>query len=91
MVRLNSEIFIILVLNLNLPFSMGNHKNDKGEFPDFCEFTPCMIFEISLKRAIEIMAILVKNQKNHIKSEFLKIREFTLAIIFVIFPQKWQI
>ena len=38
--------------------------------------------------AIQIMAIFVKKlTKNHIYGEFLRIREFTLAIIFAIFPK----
>ena len=36
------------------------------------------------------MAIHVKNLKNHIYDEVVKIREFNLIKIFVIFPQKWQ-
>ena len=35
-----------------------------------------------------IMVIFVTNFKNHIKSEFVKIRESTFVIILVIFPQK---
>ena len=36
------------------------------------------------------MAIYVKILKNHIYVDFVKIQEFILVIIFVIFPQKWQ-
>ena len=38
---------------------------------------------------IPTMAILVKNFKNHIKGEFVKIRDFILVIIFCDFRQKW--
>ena len=53
-----------------------------------------MIFTIFwdfLKMTIPKIAISMKNFKNHIKSEFLNIREFTIVIIFVLFPQKCQI
>ena len=51
------------------------------EFPDFNVFTLYIIFEISLKMTIPIMAIFSKNFENHIKGELVKIRGFTLAII----------
>ena len=48
-----------------MSFSNVNHENDEwDEFPDFYEFTLCMVFEILLKMAIQIMAIFVKNLKN---------------------------
>ena len=40
--------------------------------------------------AILMMTIFMKNSKNHIKGEFVKIQKFILVIILVIFPQKWQ-
>ena len=43
-----------------------------------------------LKYVISMMAIYVENLKNYIKGEFVKIREFTQVIIFVISHQKWQ-
>ena len=43
-----------------------------------------MIFEISVKMAIQIMAIFVEIFESHIQ------REFDEIIIFVIFSQKWQ-
>jgi len=46
-----------------------------------------MIFAIFLKMAILIMALFVKKIENHMKGEFVKIEEFTLVIIFVIFLQ----
>jgi len=49
-----------------------------------------MIFAIFLKMVFPKMAIYVKILKNHIYVDFVKIQEFILVIIFVIFPQKWQ-
>ena len=46
------------------------------------------IYTIFLKMAVPIIAIFETNLKNHIKGEFVKIREFTLVIIFAIFLQK---
>ena len=43
------------------------------------------------KMAIPMMAIFVKNFKNHIQGEFVIIREFALVINFVIFPEKGQL
>ena len=40
--------------------------------------------------ALPIMGIFIKNFKNNIMGEFVKIQQFTLVIIFVIFPQKCQ-
>ena len=40
-----------------------------------------------MKMAIPIIVIFGKNSKNYIQGEFVKIREFALVIIFVIFPQ----
>ena len=39
--------------------------------------------------AIQVTAIVLKIFENHIQSEFVKIQEFILFIIIVIFPQKW--
>ena len=64
------------------------HKNDyKGELFDFNDFVLYMICDI-MKMAAQIMVIFVKNYKSHKKGESMKIRKFTLVIIFVIFPQK---
>ena len=40
--------------------------------------------------AISTMAIFVKNSKNHIKGELVKIRVLILVFIFMIFSQKYQ-
>ena len=53
-------------------------KND--EFLDFYEITLYMIFKIS--------HFFQENRKKHIKGEFVKIPEFALVIIFMIFAQK---
>ena len=38
----------------------------------------------------QLIAIFVRNLKNHIKGGYVKIQESILVIIFVIFSQKWQ-
>ena len=53
----------------------------------YYEYIIHMIFVIFLKMAILTIAIFVKNFKNHVWGEFVKIREFTLIVIFLIFPQ----
>ena len=63
---------------------------NKVEFPDFHVFTLYMIFEILLKMAIPIMPIFSKKFENHMQGKFVKIREFTRAIIFVVFIRKLQ-
>ena len=66
-----------------------SHENDnQDEFLDFYKFTLYMNFANFLKMAIPMMAIYVKNFKNHIYGELIKIRNFTLVIISVIFAQK---
>ena len=44
-----------------------------------------MTFPIFLKIAISMMTFFVKNFKNHILGDFVKIWEFILVITFVIF------
>ena len=80
--------FKIFNFKPKLSFLSENHINDNWvELSDFFEFTLYMTFAIFLKMAISTMAIFLKNFKNHIQGEFVKIRQFTLAIILVIFTQ----
>ena len=68
---------------------MENHKNDnKVESFDFNEFTLNMIFKIFHENNHYRNGHFQGNRKNHIKGEFLKIREFSLVIRFVTFPLK---
>ena len=55
-------------------------KVDKSKFVNFFEFTLYMIFKN-----------FQENRKNHIQGGFVKIRAFTLVIIFVFLPQTQQI
>ena len=72
--------FKIFIFEPKLSFLRENDKNDRYvEFQDFYEWTLYMIF-----------ANFVKNFENHIYGELVKIRDFFLAIVFVIFHQKWQ-
>ena len=48
-----------------------------------------MIFQISHESSHYRNGNFQQNFKNHIKGEFVKIREWNLLIIFVIFPQNW--
>ena len=57
---------------------------------DFYEFTLYMIFANFLKMAIPIMVIFSKIFENRMKGGLVKVEEFTLVMIYVIFPQKWQ-
>ena len=83
--------FKIFIFKPKLSFLSENHWNDNS---DFYELILYMTFDVSLEMNISTMAIFVKNSKNHIiydiKGEFVKIREFILVIIYVIFPQKSQ-
>ena len=49
-----------------------------------------MIFDIFLKITIPIVIIFVKKLKNNVKGEFVKIKNLTQVIVFVIFSQNWQ-
>ena len=40
---------------------------------------------------IGIIGMVISGKSRNIQNEIAKIRKFTLVIIFVIFPQKWQI
>ena len=68
----------------------NNKNDDQGEFLDFFEFTLFIIFPIFRKIIVPIAAIFVKNLKSHIWNESVRIQEYTLDVIFVIFTQKWQ-
>ena len=49
-----------------------------------------MIF-FNFSPAIFQVIIFEEKSESHIKGEFLKIRDFSLEMIFVIFTQKWQV
>ena len=71
-----------------LSFLRVNRNNDnQGEFPDFNDFTLYMVFEIFHENSHYRNGQFLKNREIHIKDEFVKIQEFTLVIIFVIFCQ----
>ena len=79
-----------------MSFLKEKHKNNnQGDFLDFYEFILYMIFSMFLKMANPIMTIFMKNFKNHLGSEFVKIQDFTLNIIFRIsqndiYSEKWK-
>ena len=50
-----------------------------------------MIFEIFYEKSHYRIRHFQENRDNHTKGEFVKFWEFTLAIIFMIFSQKWPI
>ena len=77
------------IFKLKLSFLRENHKYENlAKFLDFYGFTLYMIFAIFVKMATTIMANFLKNFKNHIQGDFVKVQEFASAIIFVIFAQK---
>ena len=80
--------FKILILKPKWSFLRKNHKNfNSDEFPQFCEFTPYMIFSIFDVNSHHFQKI----REIYPKDEFVKIREFTLVIIFMTFPSKMSI
>ena len=66
-------------------------RNDNwDESLDVYEFTLYMIFENFHENSHYRNGHFQENLENHMKGEFVKIQEFTLVIIFVIFDKKWQ-
>ena len=62
-------------------------ENHRNEFIDFNEFTLYMNFKIFHGNSHFRKSNFQKNSEKHTKGEFVKIREFTQVIIFVIIPQ----